>query len=88
VVAWAIQCEATTRPFKIIKQELDFYRTMRLPVPRLHPDERRRRRLTLRNPRNLWKRPCAKCAKEMQTTYAPDRPEILYCEECFRKEVY
>ncbi|MDD4628491.1 MAG: hypothetical protein PHE68_03815 [Candidatus Peribacteraceae bacterium] len=83
-----IECEATKRPFKIIKQELDFYRTMKLPIPRFHPDERHRRRMALRNPRKLWTRPCMKCGKEMRTTYAPERPEIVYCEECYLKEVY
>ncbi len=88
IVNWAIECEATKRPFKIIKQELEFYRKMRLPVPRFHPDERHRRRIALRNPRKLWKRNCGKCGKEMETTYAPDRPEKVYCEECYLKEVY
>jgi hypothetical protein len=84
----AISCEATKRPFRIVKQELEFYRRMALPLPRFHPDERHRRRITLRNPRKLWKRPCMRCGKEMRTTYSPDRPEIVYCEECYLKEVY
>ena len=88
VLNWAVRCEATGRPFRIIKQELEFYRKMRLPVPRLHPDERHRRRMALRNPRKLWKRPCGKCGKEMETTYAPERPEIVYCESCYLQEVY
>lgn len=83
IISWAIECDVTKRPFKIIKQELEFYRRMGLPVPRLHPDERHRRRMALRNPRKLWKRECAKCGKEIQTTYAPDRPEIVYCEGCY-----
>ncbi|ALM10101.1 MAG TPA: hypothetical protein DDX11_02860 [Candidatus Peribacter riflensis] len=88
IVNWAIECEATKRPFRIIRQELDFYRKMKLPIPHFHPDERHRRRMALRNPRRLWKRPCRKCGKEMETTYSPERPEIVYCEECYLKEVY
>jgi hypothetical protein len=88
ILNWAVECEATKRPFRIIKQELDFYRQMRLPTPRLHPDERHRRRMALRNPRKLWKRQCMKCQIPIETTYAPDRPEIVYCEACFLKEVY
>lgn len=88
IVHSAIECEVTKRPFKIIKQELEFYRTMRLPIPRFHPDERHKRRLALRNPRKLWNRKCAKCSKEIQTTYAPNRPEIVYCEACYLREVY
>jgi hypothetical protein len=88
IVNWAIECEATKRPFKIIKQELDFYRKMHLPIPRLHPDERHRRRMLLRNPRKLWDRTCAKCNREIRTTYHPSRPEIIYCEQCYLKEMY
>lgn len=88
IVHWAVRCEATGRPFKIIKQELDFHRQQNLPVPHLHPDERHHRRVALRNPRKLWNRECAKCHKPIATSYAPDRPEIVYCEDCYLKEVY
>ncbi len=88
ILNWAITCEKTEKPFKLTKQELDFYRTHHLPVPHFHPDERHRLRMALRNPCKLWSRTCAKCQKKIQTTYAPDRPEIVYCEECYMKEVY
>jgi len=88
ILNWAIECEATKRPFKIIKQELEFYRQMRLPVPHFHPDERHRRRMALRNPRKLWKRECMKCGKAIETSYSPDRPEIVYCESCYLAAVY
>ncbi len=88
ILNWAIECEATKRPFKIIKQELEFYRQMRLPVPHFHPDERHRRRMALRNPRKLWKRECMKCGKAIETSYAPERPEIVYCESCYLAAVY
>jgi hypothetical protein len=88
ILQCAIRCEATGRPFRIVKQELDFYRQWDLPNPHFHPDERHRRRMALRNPRKLWERSCGKCGNSIQTTYAPDRPEIVYCEECYLKEVY
>ena len=40
ILNWAIECERTQKPFRIIKAELDFYRKLGLPIPRLHPDER------------------------------------------------
>jgi len=88
IVDEVLACEATGRNFRIAKQELEFYRNKKLPIPRLHPDERHKRRLALRNPRKLWDRKCGKCSKEIQTTYAPERPETVYCEECYLKEVY
>jgi len=88
VLNWAITCEVSKRPFLIVKQELAFYRKMRLPVPHFHPEERHKMRLERRNPRMLWLRKCGKCEKEIQTTYSPERPETVYCEECYLKEVY
>ncbi|MDD5041189.1 MAG: hypothetical protein PHX87_02865 [Candidatus Peribacteraceae bacterium] len=88
IVNWAIECAATNRPFRIIKQELEFLQKMRLPVPRFHPDERHKRRMALRNPRHLWSRKCQKCGKGIETTYVPERPEVVYCEECYLKTVY
>ncbi|MFH0927880.1 MAG: hypothetical protein V1821_00215 [bacterium] len=29
----------------------------------------------------------AKCQTKFETAYAPDRPEIVYCEECYREEM-
>ena len=83
-----LACEETGRNYRITKQELDFYRKKGLSLPRLHPDERHRRRLNLRNLRQLCKRECMKCKKEIETTYAPERLETVFCEECYLKEVY
>lgn len=88
VCNWAVRCQKTKRPFRVIKQELDFYRNMQISIPRTHPDERHRCRILSRNPNMLWSRNCDKCGKSIQTTYAPDRPEIVYCEECYLSEVY
>ncbi|OGJ70143.1 hypothetical protein A3G69_00080 [Candidatus Peribacteria bacterium RIFCSPLOWO2_12_FULL_53_10] len=88
VLGWAIECAATKRPFRIIKQELDFYRRMRLPLPRIHPEERHLRRMALRNSYTLWERECSNCKKAIQTTYQPSRPEIVYCEQCYLSAVY
>lgn len=88
VLNWAINCEVTNAPFQFVKKELEFYRKSGLPAPRRHPNQRYLDRTTMRNPRKLWKRECMKCTKEIQTTYAPDRPETVHCEECYLKEVY
>ncbi|MBI4034099.1 MAG: hypothetical protein HY378_00940 [Candidatus Brennerbacteria bacterium] len=31
--------------------------------------------------------PEGRCPNEFETSYAPERPEIVYCEECYQKEV-
>ncbi len=88
IVKEILLCEATGKPFKMIPQELAFYRDMGLPPPRRSPDQRFRDRIGKRNPRTLWKRRCAKCSKDIETSYAPDRPETVYCEECYLSLVY
>jgi hypothetical protein len=88
ILHWALTCEVSNKPYRIIKQELQFYREYNLPIPRRHPDQRHKDRMALRNPRKLYQRTCNKCNLPIQTTYAPDRPEIVYCEGCYLKEVY
>jgi hypothetical protein len=84
----AIECEITKKLFKITPQELKFYKKQHLPVPRRHPDQRHLDRFLQRNPRKFWDRKCAKCGAPMQTTYAPERPETVYCEKCYLEAVY
>jgi hypothetical protein len=94
-----IECKETKRGFKIIKSELDFYRKMKLPIPVIHPDVRHTKRIKYRNPFKLWNRACmcdrvghnnheGKCRVRFESSYAPDRPEIIYCEQCYQQEVY
>jgi hypothetical protein len=84
----AIECEVTKKPFKIIAQELAFYKKHNLPIPKRHPDQRHLDRIALRNPRKLFTRICNKCWINIKTSYSPDREEIVYCEECYNKEIY
>ena len=88
-----IECDSSncagSNVFRIIPQELKFYKKMNLPLPHLCPDCRHRERIKQRNPLKLWKRQCMKkgCKNTFQTTYSPDRKEIIYCEKCYNKEV-
>lgn len=84
----AIECEVTGKPFRLIKQELDFYRKKGIELPTKHHEVRHQERLKKRNPRIIWTRNCDSCGTAMQTTYSPDRPEKVYCEACYLKTVY
>ncbi len=88
ILQWAIQSKSNGRPFRIIKQELDFYRLMGLPIPRLHPTERHLQRMARRNPPRLWGRKCAKCSKQIESSYPPERKEVVYCENCYLQSIY
>lgn len=54
--------------FRIIPQELEFYRKMSLPLPRLCPNCRHYARLTWRNPYKLWHKQCM-CDNAPNTEY-------------------
>ena len=97
IIGKVIECEhrgacneQCTEAFKIIPAELQFYQRMNLPLPHLCPNCRHYQRLKQRNPFKLWHRKCMNkgCSNEFETSYAPDRPEIIYCESCYNKEVY
>ncbi len=79
-----------TTAFKIIPNELIFYRRFNIPIPHLCYGCRHYGRLKERNPMRLWHRKCMKdgCTNEFETSYSPDRPEIIYCERCYNQEVY
>jgi hypothetical protein len=85
-----IECEVSGKAFKITPFELQFYRRMNIPIPHLHADERYKERLSLRNPMILYSRSCMNegCTNTFETSYAPERPEIVYCEKCYQQEVY
>jgi hypothetical protein len=84
--------------FKIMQDELRFYRLMNIPLPRYCPNCRYYARRKWKNPWKLWHRQCMcqseghnhdkKCPNEFETAYAPTRPERVYCKECYQKEVY
>ncbi|MCX6807597.1 MAG: hypothetical protein NTZ80_02220 [Patescibacteria group bacterium] len=90
ILKWAIECEISKKPFRLIPAELKFYREQNIPCPKRHPDVRFLDRFKLRNPRKLWHRKCVKdgCKNEFETSYSPDRPEIVYCEKCYLETVY
>ncbi len=83
-----LTCEVSDKLYKIIPQELAFYQKMNIPLPRRNFFQRHQERMALRNPRVLHARQCSKCSKDIQTTYAPERPEQVYCEECYLSEMY
>lgn len=78
------------KAFKILENELIFYKNLNIPIPRLCYACRHYERFNKRKPLELWHRKCMKegCNNEFETSYSPDRPEIIYCEKCYQAEVY
>ncbi len=83
-----VLCEVTGKPFRLTKQELEFYKKLGLPLPTKHPEVRMKERDAKRNPRLLWERKCDHCGVSMPSSYSPDRPEVVYCEKCYLEAVY
>jgi len=83
-----VVCEVTGKPFRLIKQELEFYKKLWLPLPHRHPNQRHKERFAQVNLKRLRDRKCDKCWVDIKTTYSPERKEIVYCEACYNKEVY
>ncbi len=88
IVSKILRCEVSAKPYKVMKQELAFYKNQGIPIPRKCPDQRYDERLKLRNQRKVYERTCMKCSAPMQSTYDPKRPEKVYCEKCYVAEIF
>jgi len=82
-------CMVSGRPYKIQPHELVFYIKHNLQIPRVHPDIRYKNRFKQMNRQKTYHRKCMNddCDNEFETTYAPDRPEKVYCEKCYQQTV-
>jgi hypothetical protein len=87
IVHEILACIKCGKNYKILEKELQAYKSVGLPLSRQCSECRFQERMTLRNPRRLWQRSCQKCGSKIQTTYAPERPETVYCEKCYLEAV-
>ncbi len=80
---------ACATAFRITQDELMLHKKLNMPLPEQCFPCRFRDRLNRRTPRKLWHRRCMNegCLNEFETSYAPDRKEIIFCESCYQKEV-
>ncbi len=83
-----LSCETCNRNYRIIPQEFELCRSLGIAFPRECFECRHAARLAFKNPRKLYERTCMKCQEPITTTFAPDRPETVYCESCYLETVY
>ncbi|EKD76708.1 MAG: hypothetical protein ACD_43C00015G0001 [uncultured bacterium] len=98
ILQQTLTCLRCSKAYKLIPAELDFYRKMSLPIPRYCFNCRHQARLGQKNSIQLWPRQCmclldshkhAKpCPQQFETTYSPERQEIVYCEQCYNQEMF
>lgn len=83
-------CQNCKKDFIIEPDDFGFYEKMGLPLPKQCFNCRHERRMKARNPRSLWDMKCAKCGKEIKTSYTPENQKIykIFCEKCYQQEVY
>jgi hypothetical protein len=83
-------CSDCSRNYKINIEELRLIKRLNLFIPRDCPYCRIEKIRKMRLPFRLWSRSCMKpgCTNTFETSYSPDRPEIIYCEKCYQQEVY
>lgn len=81
-----VRCEVSGKSFRLIPQELKFYKDMGLPLPTRHPDVRHQDRLALRTPYQLHPSTCRKCGQAVMTDQNDDK--IIYCQKCYLAETY
>lgn len=82
-----LACISCARNYRITPAELQLYRKLLLPIPRACFYCRHADRIRRRGPITLFDRTCDHCKKPIKTSYASNRPEIVYCEECYQREV-
>ncbi|MBI4599393.1 hypothetical protein HY732_00550, partial [Candidatus Uhrbacteria bacterium] len=93
-----LACDACQKNFKLVKQELAFYKKFSIPIPHLCHDCRYKEHLSLRQPRKLFDGRCMcairshdhgteQCPHTFQTPYPAEAQRIIYCEQCYQKEV-
>lgn len=83
-----IICEQTKRPFKIIKQELDFLKKKWLPVRTYHHDYILDKLIHTRPIGKTYISSCDKCNKETLSVFKQKPKYKVYCQSCYKESVY
>ncbi|MBI2047714.1 MAG: hypothetical protein HYT27_01105 [Parcubacteria group bacterium] len=82
-----LACVSCSRNYRITPAELELYRKIIVPLPRRCFNCRYLERIRARGPFTVYDRTCAKCHKPIKTSFNPNLPEIVYCEQCYQAEV-
>lgn len=93
-----IACGNCQKHFRLTTAEVKFHRQTNLAISPWCYNCRFTQLMRLRTALALWQRQCmctqtdhshhGRCATEFATTYSPERKELVYCEQCYTKEVY
>ena len=87
ILNYAIVCEVSKKPFRITKQEIDFYIKHDLPLPTKHPDVRHQDRVERKEGSVLHLIHCDECGEEMLSVHKQWKWKKILCEKCFYKNM-
>ncbi len=85
----AIKCSTCQRGYRITHQELQFLRQHNFPLPRRCPFCRIEEKVK----RWAWQmtlieRNCDNCGKTFRTNYRKEDAAVVYCKECYLKDIF
>ncbi len=78
-----ITCQNCKQQFIIGSEDSGFYERLGVPPPTFCPECRLGRRMAFRNERDLYKRTCDLCHKNIIAMYPADAPFPVYCRDCW-----
>ncbi len=76
-------CKNCSQQFQVSPEDKSFYVKINVPEPTHCPACRMQRRLAFRNERNLFRRQCDMCKKQIVATFDTDAPFPVFCPECW-----
>ncbi len=86
VLTTAIIGEHSGKPFRLVPQEIEFYKQNHVALPTDAPYQRIMNRFAMVNNLRVTQDVCFKCGKEILSAYETKQGYKPYCAECFRAE--
>jgi hypothetical protein len=80
--------EGNEKPFRIVKDELIFYKNKNIAIPSKTPYERIIDRFKCVNNFKVFNDKCFNCGVEILSSYATSEGYKPYCDDCYKKEIY
>ena len=76
-------CQNCKKDFTIEENDFSFYEKIDVLPPKICPECRAQLRLSFRNERFFYKRPCDNCKKNIISTFSPNKKYPVWCSECW-----
>ena len=87
IIQKIILCTQSQKPFRVIKQELEFYKRNNIPLPNKHPDIRHANRMKNRISK-FYLRKCDKTNQDIVSIYPPESKFKVYNEDSYNQSVF